>query len=173
MSLELELSGVGSELSDVPTTSDNALCILLQAQKVSFDTVKVTLVEIGPSEPNQSDGLAFEVRAVFDALGGIMQLEQTVGDLATASFAKLQITVCFTPTNSTLLNLDGLPDRSLLITFKLNAGLTSKVGVSSDQEQRADQPLADQVKILDQVLQIRKGSERTLQLRLPADHANE
>ena len=85
MSLELELSGVGSELSDVPTTGDNALCILLQAQKVSFDTVKVTLVEIGPSEPNQSDGLAFEVRAVFDALGGIMQLEQTVGDLATTS----------------------------------------------------------------------------------------
>lgn len=34
VSLDLELSGVGSELSDVPTTSDNALCILQQAQKV-------------------------------------------------------------------------------------------------------------------------------------------
>lgn len=133
----------------------------------------MTLLEIGPSEPNQSDGLAFEVRAVFDALGGIVQLEQTVGDLATASFAKRQITVRFTPTNSTLVNLEGLSDRSLLITFKLNAALTSKVGVSSDQEQRADQPVAEQVKTLDQALQIRKGAERTLQLRLPADHANE
>lgn len=173
MSLGRGLSGVGFELSDVPTTSDNTLCILQQAHKVSFDTAKVTLLEIGPSEPNQSGGLTFEVRAVFDALGGIVQLEQTVGDLATTSFAKRQITVRFTPTNSTLVNLEGLADRSLLITFKLNAALTSTVGVSSDQEQRADQPVVDQVKTLDQALQMRKGSERTLQLRLPADHANE
>ena len=102
-----------------------------------------------------------------------MQLEQTVGDLATATFAKRQITVRFTPTNSTLVNLEGLSDRSLLITFKLNAALTSKDGLSSDQEQRADQPVAEQVKTFDQALQIRKGAERMLQLCLSADHVNE
>lgn len=172
VSLDLELPGVSSEISDVPTTSDT-LCILLQAQKVSLDTVKVTLLEIGPSEPDQSDGMAFEVRAASDGLGGIMQLEQTVGDPTTASFAKRQITVSFTPANITLANLEKLSGRSLLIPFKLNAALTSKVEVSSDQEQRADLPVAEQVKTLDHGLQIRKGSERTFRLRHPVDHANE
>lgn len=107
-----------------------------------FDAVKLTLLEAGGSgEPHQSDDLSFEVKAVFNALAGSFQLEQTVGDLKTPSFAKRAIKVRFTPRNSTLVNGEGLADRSLLTTFKLNATLTSKVEASSDQECRAD--LAD------------------------------
>ena len=60
-----------------------------------------------------------EIDVKFDALKGTMTLEQKLYDEERSSVVKHSATLEFKRTNSTLVNLEGLTDNSLLLTFKL------------------------------------------------------